>query len=168
MEPAFCLSPRQQLLRDLACQMPEADIASVETYFYFLRVAGEVSANQQTSLGCYELSEGKLVVLLLLHHAPHWRLTPSALAEAAGVTRGTISGLLGGLERSGLVRRTPHPGDKRCFNIELTRPALRLIEEVLPQGLHRITQLMAALDEGEQRQLRAFLEKMERGLSPAA
>ena len=164
MERTLRLSPRQQLFLDLVRQAPEADIAAIETYFYFTRVASDLFANQQAFFGRYELSEGKLVVLQLLRQAPHYRLTPSALAEAAGVTRGTMTGLLAGLERSGLVKRDEHPEDRRMLSIELTEAALDLFERILPERINRIMEFMSPLTLEEQQQLRAFLEKMERGL----
>src|SRR3989441_12908124 len=164
MERTLRLSPRYQLLLDLARQVPEANIAAVETYLYFSRVASDLFANQQAFYDRYGLSDGKLVVLMLLRQAPHHRLTPSALAEAAGVTRGTMTGLLTGLERSGLVKRDEHPEDGRMFSIELTEAALDLFERILPERINRIMQFMSSLTEEEQHQLRAFLEKMERGL----
>jgi DNA-binding MarR family transcriptional regulator len=164
MERTLRLSPRQQLFLDLVRQVPEADIAAVETYLYFTRIASDLFANQQALFRRYELSEGKLAVLQLLRQAPHYRLTPSALAEAAGVTRGTMTGLLAGLERSGLVKRTQHPEDGRMFSIELTAAALDLFERILPERIIRIMEFMSSLTEEEQQQLRALLEKMERGL----
>ena len=164
MERTLRLSPRQQLFLDLVRQVPEADSAAVETYFYFTRVASDIFANQQAFFGRYELSEGKLVVLQLLRQTPHYRLTPSALAEAAGVTRGTMTGLLAGLERSGLVKRDEHPEDRRMLSIELTEAALDLFERILPERINRIMEFMSSLTQEEQHQLRAFLEKMERGL----
>jgi DNA-binding MarR family transcriptional regulator len=164
MERTLRLSPRHQLFLDLVRQAPEVDIAAVETYLYFLRIASDIFANQQAFFGRYELSEGKLVVLQLLRQAPHYRLTPSALAKAAGVTRGTMTGLLVGLERSGLVKRDEHPEDGRMFSIELTEAALDLFERILPERVNRIMEFMSSLTEEEQHQLRAFLEKMERGL----
>ena len=164
MERTLRLSPRQQLFLDLVRQAPEADIAAIETYFYFTRVASDIFANQQAFFGRYELSEGKLVVLQLLRQAPHYRLTPSALAEAAAVTRGTMTGLLAGLERSGLVKRDEHPEDRRMLSIELTEAALDLFERILPERINRIMEFMSPLTLEEQHQLRAFLEKMERGL----
>ena len=136
----------------------------VKTYFLFLKVAHDVFAAQQAFYDRFELSEGKMVVLLLLHQAPHYRLTPSALAEAAGVTRGTITGLLTGLERSGLVKRTEHPEDVRMFSIELTQQAIDLFEQMLPERFNHIGEFMSSLSEEEQHQLRALLEKMNRGL----
>jgi DNA-binding MarR family transcriptional regulator len=158
------LSPRYQLFLELVRQIPEADNDTIETYFYFTRVASDIFANQQTFLGRYELSEGKFIVLQLLHQAPHYRMTPSALAEAAGVTRGTMTGLLAGLERSGLVKRDEHPEDGRKFSIELTEKSLELFERILPERTNRIMEFLSSLTEEEQHQLRALLEKMERGL----
>jgi DNA-binding MarR family transcriptional regulator len=150
---------------DLVRQVPEANSASVETYLYFLQVASSIYAQQQAFFGCYELSEGKLVVLQLLRQAPHYRLTPSALAQAAGVTRGTMTGLLAGLERSGLVKRRQHPEDGRMLSIELTEAALDLFERILPERITRIVQFMSCLSEEEQHQLHPLLEHMERGLA---
>src|SRR2546425_283539 len=158
------LLPRHQVFFDLARQMPEVDTTSVGTYLLFILVAREVFDAQQTFYDRFELSEGKFVVLLLLRQAPHYRLTPSALAEAAGVTRGTITGLLAGLERSGLVKRTEHPEDGRMFSIELTQQALDLFEQVLPERFNHIGEFMSSLTEEEQHQLRALLEKMNQGL----
>src|SRR6266702_3957645 len=160
MERTLRLLPRQQVLFDLARHMPEVNTTSVGTYLLFSWVAREVFAAQQTFYDRFDLSEGKLVVLLLLRQAPHSRLTPSALAEAAGVTRGTITGLLAGLERSGLVKRTEHPEDGRMFTIELTQQALALFGQLLPERIHRSKEFMASLTEEERHHLIVLLEKM--------
>ena len=164
MESTLRLLPRHQVLYDLAHQMPEVDTTSVGTYLLFSWVARDVFADQQAFYDRFDLSDGKLVVLLLLRHAPHYRLTPSALAEAAGVTRGTMTGLLAGLERSGLVKRTEHPEDGRMFSIELTQQALDLFEQMLPERFNHIEEFMSSLTEEEQHQLCALLEKMSRGI----
>src|SRR5258708_12255171 len=145
MERTIRLLPRQQVLFDLAHHMPEVDITSVGTYLLFSWVARDVFAAQQAFYDRFELSEGKIVVLLLLHQAPHYRLTPSALAEAAGVTRGTITGLLAGLDRSGLVKRTEHPENGRMFSIELTRHPLDPFEHMLPERFNHIEEFMSTL-----------------------
>lgn len=159
------LAPREQLLRDLARQVTIADFSSIETFSAFSQLARELLAQQQAFLVRYDLSEGRFIVLQLLRQALQSRLTPSALAQAAGVTRGTMTGLLAGLERSGLVTRTQHPEDGRMAHIELTEQALELLERVLPERIGRILGFMSALTEDEQHQLRAILEKVERNLS---
>ncbi len=164
MEHTLRLLPRHQIFFDLARHMPEVDTTSVGTYLLFILVAREVLDLQQAFFDRFELSEGKFVVLLLLRQAPHYRLTPSALAEAAGVTRGTMTGLLAGLERSGLVKRTEHPQDGRMFSIELTQQALDLFEQILPERFKHIEEFMSSLTGEEQHQLQALLEKLMRGL----
>jgi DNA-binding MarR family transcriptional regulator len=52
------------------------------------------------------------------------------LAERAGVTRATISGLLDGLQREGLLQRRNDDGDGRRLQIVLTAPGKRLAEAV--------------------------------------
>src|SRR5256714_13093331 len=96
-ERTFRLLPRQQVFFDLARQMPEVDTTSVGTYLLLLWVARDVFATQQAFYDRFELSEGKIVVLLLLRQAPHYRLPPSELAEAPEGLRGTLTGLWAGL-----------------------------------------------------------------------
>jgi DNA-binding MarR family transcriptional regulator len=164
MEDTPPLAPQRQLFLDLVREVPGADLACIDNYAAFTRVAREVFANQQAFWSRYALSEGRFGVLQLLRQAPQARLTPSALAQAAGVTRGTMTGLLAGLERSGLVMRTQHPEDGRMVHIELTAQALELLERALPERIGRITRFMSALTADEQRELRALLEKVERSL----
>jgi DNA-binding MarR family transcriptional regulator len=164
MESPPRLAPREQLLLDLVRQVPAAQLDTVETFAHLSRVAREISATQEAFMGRYGLSGGKLVVLQLLHQAPRERLTPSALADAAGVTRGTMTGLLAGLERSGLIKRDVHPEDARMFTIELTEPARELFARILPERTERVMAFMSALTADEQRRLRALLEKLERSL----
>src|SRR5258708_28979369 len=116
MESTLRLLPRHQVLYDLAHQMPEVDTTSVGTYLLFSWVARDVFADQQAFYDRFELSDGNLVVLLLLRYAPHYRLTPSALSEAARVTRGTITGLLTCLVSSRLVKRSEHREDRLMFS----------------------------------------------------
>ena len=157
-------APRQQLLLDLARQVPNADFPSIQTYSVFAQVARELLTQQQAFLVRYELSEGRFSVLQLLRQAPQSRLTPSALAHAADVTRGTMTGLLAGMERSGLVTRTQHPEDGRMVHIELTERALELFERILPERISHIMRFMSILTEDEKRQLRTLLDKVERSL----
>jgi DNA-binding MarR family transcriptional regulator len=50
------------------------------------------------------------------------------------------------------------------FSIELTQQALDLFEQMLPERFKHIREFMSSLTEEEQHQLRALLEKMNRGL----
>ncbi len=159
------LEQKYQTLWKDAHQMAGQDYSSLETDLYFLRVAREVFSALQIHLGSFELSEGKLTVLMLLRESPDYSMTPSELAGKAGVTRGTITGLLDGLERAKLIEREDHPGDRRMLCISLTAHGLDLLNRVVPDHIRRIKALMANLNETEQQQLLALLTKLEMGIS---
>jgi DNA-binding MarR family transcriptional regulator len=71
------------------------------------------------------------------------------LADALGVTPRNITALVDGLEEEGIVRRLPHPTDRRATLIELTDKAPDPIELM---AAHRaaIGSLFSCLTEGEQ------------------
>ncbi len=55
------------------------------------------------------------------------------LADAAGLAKGTLSGMLATLEKRELVGRGPHSTDRRRVITALTRTGTEKIEEVFPE-----------------------------------
>lgn len=53
-----------------------------------------------------------------------------ALADALGVTPRTVTGLVDGLEESGLVVRRPHPTDRRSTLVTFTEAGARLAAQM--------------------------------------
>ena len=86
--------------------------------------------------------------------------TPSELAEALSVTPGTITGLLAGLERSGLIVREEHPTDGRKAAITLASGTLALFDQVLEERYRHIEALLAPFTHEELEQLRTLLVKL--------
>jgi DNA-binding MarR family transcriptional regulator len=64
---------------------------------------------------------------LLHERAP---MTASELAAITGLTSGAITGVVARLERSGLVRREPHPHDRRKQVLRPTSKAVREVQEI--------------------------------------
>jgi DNA-binding MarR family transcriptional regulator len=139
---------------------------TVEPYWLFLNVARKILSTFQNRLERIGLSDGKLVILILLRHAPNNSLTPSELAERCEVTRGTVTGLLDGLERSGLIERKSHPEDRRMLTIQLTKQGLDFIDEIMPQHFRRFGEMIkrADLSSDELQQFTAILEKIQQGI----
>ena len=159
MERVLSLEPHFQLiLEEFRQVMQREEVMLVETYLLFLQVAGESFDERQAFFNRFALSEGKVVVLGLLKASG--QMTPSELARAAGVTPGTITGLLVGLERSGLIRREEHPEDGRKSTITLAPGALDFFEQVLAQRFLRMEELLASFTLQEQQQLRMLLGKL--------
>jgi DNA-binding MarR family transcriptional regulator len=71
-------------------------------------------------------------------------LTLGELAAAEGVRSATMTGIVNGLERDGLVRRRPHGTDRRAVSIEATVAGRRVLERARSR---RIEQIAARLDD---------------------
>lgn len=99
-------------------------------------------------------------VLMILEGSPE-PLCPAEIGARLLVTRGTVTGLLDSLEKRGLIRRTPHPDDRRMLLIQLTRAARPLLEEVWAVHFPAETALMAGLSAREQEQLIRLLGKLQ-------
>lgn len=159
MERLFNLELRyQQLLEEFRRVMRTEEMSVVETYLLFLQVAGESFNDRQAFFDRFALSEGKVAILALLKVSG--QSTPSELAEALGVTPGTITGLLAGLERSGFIRREEHPTDRRKAAITPTPGALALFDQVLSERFSHIEALLSTFTQEEQDQLRTLLVKL--------
>jgi DNA-binding MarR family transcriptional regulator len=86
--------------------------------------------------------------------------TIRALAESAGVAAPTATRMLDGLERDGLVTRTPDARDRRCVAVGLTddgRRALAATAALLQQARGRIS---ASLSPGDREQAARLLRRL--------
>ena len=86
------------------------------------------------------------------------------LAEAERVTPATMSKLVTGLEREGLVRRHPDVNDARAIRIEPTAKARRILERGRASRLDLLERLMAEATDDEIEALRVAAEAVERAL----
>ena len=89
-------------------------------------------------------------------------LEPSVIAERLIITTGSMTSMLNTLERRALIRRMPHPDDRRKLLVAITDEGRAVVDELLP-SLHRRerTIIRAALTRAEQRQLRTLLAKVQ-------
>ncbi len=84
-------------------------------------------------------------------------LSPHQLAERAGVTRATVTGLLDGLERDALLERHVDPADKRRVHVRLTAVGEALAVELFDQHTQWIRTLFADLSADERTLLSGML-----------
>lgn len=139
----------------------DANLGQLRLCFQLLALSGAIDRDCAARLAPHGLSEGRFVVLFLLHGAGGM-LPPHELAERAGVTRATISGLLDGLQRDGLLQRRSDAEDGRRLQIVLTARGKRLADALFDQHTQWIGGLFNGLDSSEQAQLSLLLEKVWR------
>jgi DNA-binding MarR family transcriptional regulator len=94
------------------------------TGFLLAWVAASGGEHYARALASADLKANHLGVLVLLQDGP---LVQSRLSERLGVFKPVMVSLVNDLEAMGLVRRLPHPTDRRAVEVHL-----------LPAGEHRI------------------------------
>ena len=88
-------------------------------------------------------------------------VTMSALADAEQVRRPTMTRLVDGLERRGLVRRVSHAEDGRVQLVEATAAGKRLLQKGRARRVERLMQAIAHLPAEDQQILARATELME-------
>ncbi len=110
----------------------------------------------------HQLSWSAFVVLFVLRV---WGAKEShELAAEAGVTVGTLTGVVSTLERKGYVRRTAHPTDGRRQVVVPTADGLRAVDEVMPLFNKHEAIVTEGLSERDRRELARLLRKVLRTL----
>jgi MarR family transcriptional regulator, organic hydroperoxide resistance regulator len=82
------------------------------------------------------------------------------LATEAGVTKGTLTGVLKTLEKRGLARRRAHEADGRLVLVRLEPAGLGVIERLFPAFNRGEALVSSSLTEREKDQLASLLRKI--------
>lgn len=161
--------PRYECIMALAERYPELDPSSCDAFLHLLRAADELFSARESSLNELGLSCGRFAVLMQLwdkEHACAIDRTPAELADVAGVTRATMTGLIDTLERAHLVKREPDPKDRRMMSVRLTGKGEETLLKMLPSHFRLMSDMMAPLSEIERKQLVQLLAKILPSQSP--
>ncbi|PAT37484.1 MarR family winged helix-turn-helix transcriptional regulator [Vandammella animalimorsus] len=162
------LEKKYQALLGQAQQRDLADAQSMRLCFELLSLSSAIDRDCAARLAPHGLSEGRFVLLFLLDAAEGAALAPNALAEQAGISRATVTGLLDGLQREGLIERQPDAHDRRALRIVLTAQGRRTARKVIAQHSQWIAQLLAPLNSAERGQLQRLLGKIAAAMQEAA
>jgi DNA-binding MarR family transcriptional regulator len=170
--------PRYECLMEAAREFPDLDPSAAEAYLHLLRTADDVFALAEGQLAQHGISHGRFGVLMLLWRSsaprngdvpitqpPCGPRTPAELADAAGVTRATMTGLIDTLERDGFVVREPDPSDRRMLLVRLTKKAENFLARYLPVHFRLANAVMSALTESERKTLVRLLGKVQQEAS---
>jgi MarR family transcriptional regulator, organic hydroperoxide resistance regulator len=79
------------------------------------------------------------------------------VAAEAGITKGTLTGVMKTLQGRKLIRRIPHRDDRRRVSIGLSKAGQRLIERVFPEFNRHETLAVSSLSDAEQQELARLL-----------
>lgn len=88
----------------------------------------------------------------------------SGISDELGVTRRNVTALVDALEEEGLVRRLPHPTDRRATVIELTVEGGRTMDTLYDEHRRAVAELFAGLSAEDRRELVRLLGLLREGL----
>jgi DNA-binding MarR family transcriptional regulator len=83
-----------------------------------------------------------------------------ALSTQLGIHRNVMVTVVDKLEREGLVKRMPHPEDRRAFAVTLTDKARELLPKLDAQGSAQEDEVTALLTDDERKAVLEHLQRM--------
>ncbi|MER8367858.1 MarR family transcriptional regulator [Mesorhizobium sp. M1348] len=148
-------------------ERPDLDVSPMAVLGRLHEAASLIARERLAPLfASYGLQSGEFDVLATLRRSgPPYALTPTALYEATMVTSGAMTNRLDRLEKSGLIKRGPHPDDRRGIVVQLTKKGLALIDEAVAAHVANEHQILSGLARPEQIMLARLLEKLIASLS---
>src|SRR6185437_14039331 len=156
------------LLDRLAANRTPKEVEPYQVTARISRVALHIERMQEAAFGRFGLNRGEMGVLGALALAgPKQQLSPTQLFKGLMLSSAGITSRLDRLERSGYVRRTRHPSDRRGVLVELTAAGRKVFEQAVSADASREKDVVAHLTREEQRTLAALLKKLLASLEPA-
>ncbi|MFE3105096.1 MarR family winged helix-turn-helix transcriptional regulator [Nocardia tengchongensis] len=112
----------------------------------------------------FGLSTGRYRLLAALEDSDG-ELSPSHLAAVLGVTRATVTGLIDGLEKQGLVCRRASAEDGRATVAVLTARGAQQLRDVAPEHFGRLQAMVGGLTPEERSVFLELLERVSEGIN---
>lgn len=157
--------PKHEALKALAARYPDLDPSAMEACIAMFRVSGDLFGCLKDHFARYGISQGRFIIMVLLNRDPEGTLSPSELADMSCVSRATVTGLIDGLEREGLVKRISSSGDRRSHSVQLTQKGKKFLDKILPDHFKRLAAVMSNLTEEEREEFMRLLFKLRDGLT---
>jgi len=150
--------------RDFAEKYPDASASATECAMNLARTGDLVLGRVAGALQPFDVSPAGGLVLGILKDAGE-PCPPNYISDRLIVSRATVTGVLDTLVKRGVVRREPHPTDRRMVLVHLTNAGSRMADKVR-RTVHRAeAEWMGSLSEHERAQLTELLGKLQRHLA---
>jgi DNA-binding MarR family transcriptional regulator len=125
------------------------DASAARALFLIRALAQRINDVSGIWLAPFGLTPLSFQVVARLQAAPGHALALSALSRALHTRATTITSLVDGLERDGIVKRTAHATDRRATLAKLTRKGLQVASGATASQHRHITQIMSTISHGD-------------------
>lgn len=134
----------EQARRQIAHYGLRADPQAVLVAVRLMAAGARLGQAAETHFSRFGLSTGRYRLLADLEDHDGEK-SPSQLADSLGVSRATVTGLVDGLEREGLVARRRCADDGRGTVVVLTARGARRLRELAPEHFDRLQAMVSGL-----------------------
>jgi len=150
--------------RDFAAKYPDASASATECAMNLARTGDMIVGRVAAALQPMDVSPAGGLALGILVDAGK-PCPPNYISDRLIVSRATVTGVLDSLAKRGLVRREPHPTDRRMVLVHLTKAGTRMADKVRRTVNRAEAEWIGSLSEPERAQLIQLLEKVRKGLA---
>jgi DNA-binding MarR family transcriptional regulator len=146
-----------------------ADVKSIELVLRLAATATSIrgAAQRLFSAHGFERAAGRMGVLRVLYFSPKGRMNQNEISNEMQVTSANISYVLEGLERDGLVTRTPHETDRRVTWVQLTEDGEEVFKRLAPAMTAHLVNLGSGFTDDEKVIFSSFLERLRNNAESA-
>lgn len=136
----------------------KTEITALNAFINLMRASNALEAYLQRDMGRRGLTMSQFGALeVLLHRGP---LYQGDLAGKLLRSCGSITAVVGGLERRGLVKRERTEEDKRFVRVSLTDKGRKLVQGLFPGHAKLVSKQFQVLTAAEQEELRRLCRKL--------
>lgn len=159
MSDELTFDPIAEASRQWGKHWGRAPVPSVAVVTSLMRVQQILTAQLNALVEPYGLTFARYEALMLLYYSKNGKLPLGKMGARLQVHRTSITNLVDGLEKSGFVKREPHPKDRRTTLAILT-PTGRKVAEDSTKVINEVKFSVGALKKSEMLELTALLEKV--------
>jgi DNA-binding MarR family transcriptional regulator len=142
-------------------EFPSLDPWLIEYLLVIAMLTGRINRETDRLLHDLDVSRNAMITLAALRRSGDaQRLLPRELSQAALLSSAGMTSQLDQLEERGLVRRSPHPKDRRAIYVTLTRPGQKLVDKAIETYDAGHKRMLTGLSSSERQTLDALLRKL--------
>jgi DNA-binding MarR family transcriptional regulator len=149
---------------DFSVKFPHASASATECAMNLVRTGDMIVGRVAAALHPLDISPAGGLVLGILVDAGE-PCPPNFISDRLIVSRATVTGVLDTLAKRGLVRREPHPKDRRMVLVHLTKAGARVADKVRVTVHRNEAMWMGSLTQQERAQLMELLGKVQKDLA---
>ena len=143
----------------------DIDVDSIETLFLFMKTAHKMFSIAEKHFSKLNISKGKFNVLMVLFRETSKEigeaLSLSEIAKLVWVSKSTITGLIDGLEKDGLVERDfSDKTDRRKIKVKLTEKGNEFLNSVFPIHFKALSSFLIGFTKKEKSSLNKSMAKL--------